>query len=362
MRCSWVVLTGLAAVVACSGPDAGVSSARQAIVAGTPDTGDPAIMEVLGFRGPSGVRCTATLVAPRILLLAAHCFVETQGFDQRFVFPGNNDGNAPSVNNKNLLPIKTFVYDQQYTAPRQGHDFAIVVLDAPMAVPPVRINRAPLDKAQGKTVRYVGYGLDTVGNFGTGGVKRQNSAPLATVSPLLLSIAPNAHGACEGDSGGPLLIDDGQGEAIAGVGSFVANPACLRDSFYQRLDTQVAWLDQQIQKYDPRGMEPADAGADGMPATMADAGTPADADEPDAAPTRPQPLPDAGPADATHAPAMEPEPTPPETTPSKGGGCDLAESPRGGAGVTMVLALALIGRRRRSRPLGQTVKLPTPRR
>src|SRR3954454_17249797 len=129
MRISWVVLTGLTVVGGCQGSRLELASTRQPIVAGTLDTGDPAIMEVLSFKGNTGARCTATLVTPRVLLLAAHCFTETPGFDQRFVLVGNSDRNVPD---KDLLPVKTFIYDPQYTTPRQGHDFAIVVLEAPL--------------------------------------------------------------------------------------------------------------------------------------------------------------------------------------------------------------------------------------
>jgi hypothetical protein len=368
MRISWVVLTGLAvAAVGCEGADSGLAATRQPIVAGTLDTGDPAIMEVLSFKGNVGARCTATLVTPRVLLLAAHCFVETPGFE-RFVFPGNSDRNLAD---KDLLPAKAVVYDPQYTTPRQGHDFAIVVLETPMAIRPMPINRASLDQAGGKTVRYVGYGLTTVGDPNSGGIKRQNTAPLADVTRLLLAIAPNPHGACEGDSGGPLLLDDGKGESIVGIASFVTNPACLRASYYQRVDTQLAWLDQQIQKYDPGGTAPpADAGAaasDGAPARMPDAGPPdlsmpappgplvdARADEGAAAPMT-EVARDAGPRDAARPPAMDPGPGPDEPIPTGGasGGCSYAagarHAGRAGAGgsAALLLALACLGRRRR---------------
>jgi secreted trypsin-like serine protease len=343
MRCSWVALTGLAVAAGCQAE--APSASRQAIVAGMADTGDPAIMEMLSFRGNLGARCTATLVTPRILVLAAHCFVETSGFNQRFVFPGNDDRNVPD---KDLIPIKTFAYDERYTTPRQGHDFAVIVLDAPMTVKPMRLNRAPANQGQGKMVRYVGYGQAVVGDPQSGGVKRQNSAPLATVSQLLLSVAPNAHGACEGDSGGPLLLDDGQGEALIGVASFVTNPACLRDSFYQRVDTQLAWLDEQLAKYDPAGMAPAADGGAGDVASAPDAGVDRQPEPqaPDAAAPATAPTADARPRDV--APSAEPEPTPGETPTAKGasGGCSQAGGAGGSAGW-LLLALAFVRRRSR---------------
>jgi secreted trypsin-like serine protease len=340
MRFSWVVLTGLA-VTGCQGSDAEI---RQAIVAGAVDTGDPAIMELLSFRGNLGARCTATLVTPRILVMAAHCFVETPGFTQRLIFPGNDDRTMKSATDG--LAIDTFAYDPAYTMPRQGHDFAIAVLKAPLSVPPMRINRASIDQAQGKMVRYVGYGQAVVGDQQSGGVKRQNTAPLAMVSRLLLSVAQNPHGSCEGDSGGPLLLDDGQGEALVGVASFVTNPACLRDSYYQRVDTQLAWLDAQIQKYDPGGMAPAaDAGAGDAAASAPDAAPerPADAQAADAAPAKTMPMPDAGPRDLAPA-TVEPEPPPEGPKPASGaGGCSYGG---GSASGVLLVVLAGIGRRR----------------
>jgi hypothetical protein len=141
------------------------------------------------------------------------------------------------------------------------------------------------------------------------------------------------------------------------VASFVTNPPCLRDSFFQRVDTQLEWLDEQIRKYDPGGMGPApDGGAsDAAPASPADAGAgkPADAQGADAVPPKPAPAPDARPRDLGRAPA-EPEPTPEEPTPASGseGGCNHAGGAGGGPGGLLLLALACLARRwRRPRPL-----------
>jgi MYXO-CTERM domain-containing protein len=59
-----------------------------------------------------------------------------------------------------------------------------------------------------------------------------------------------------------MFMSDGKGgEVIIGVGSFVDDTTCRRDSFYQRVDTQLAWVDEQIRKYEPEAAMPvADAG------------------------------------------------------------------------------------------------------
>jgi hypothetical protein len=350
-----LVLAWLAA--GCSVGDPAVEApapVSQPIIAGTPITGDPAIMSLLSFMGPRGARCTATLITPRLLLTAAHCIFETPGFTRQ-LFTGNNDGNGTGPE----IPVKMVVSNPRYQgAPRQGNDFCIVVLETPLAIRPVRLNRAPVESAQGKTVRYVGFGLTTVGNPNSGGVKRQNTAPLADVSRLLLAIGPNANQVCEGDSGGPLLLDDGQGEAIIGIGSFVDAPACRRNAFYQRIDTQIAWIDEQIQKFDPTGsVPPADGGTpDTAPELKPDVGAPdamtsppapeldARAPEPPSGPSLPTPTPDARAADARGAPGGAPQP-PPSTTTGGGaaGGCSFgAARPTGtGAGLLVFALLAL---------------------
>jgi hypothetical protein len=358
-----LVVPGVVAIVAsgCEAPDSRLLSVSQPIVAGTPNTGDPAIMELLSFRGNTGARCTATLIAPNLLIAAAHCLVETPGF-QRFVFPGNDDRNAAE---KDMLAVKTVVANPQYGSPRQGNDFSIIVLEQPLPIRPVPLNRATVEMAQGKPVRYVGYGLVTPGNPNSGGVKRHHTAPLAQVSRLLLTIAPNDHGACQGDSGGPLLLDDGRGggESIIGIGSFVDAPACLRNSFYQRVDTQLAWIDEQVRRYalDGGTSPPGDAGAsdagppvlpdaaalDARPTPESDARPPAAADS--SSPVTP-PTPDAG-----GAPPMVPEP--PRANPTNGatGGCGCTLGARGtrdaggGGLVAVLLTFAWAVRRPRRR-------------
>ena len=339
---------------ACEAPRTSLDSVSQPIVAGTPITGDPAIMELLSFRGQQGARCTATLITPRLLLTAAHCISETPGF-QRHVFAGNDDRRpAPS----DMLVIKEVVPHPLYTTPRQGNDFCILVLQAPVGIKPMPLNRAAVESAQGKTVRYVGYGIVTVGNLNSGGIKRQNTAPLAQVSRLLLTIGPNANQSCEGDSGGPLLLDDGQGEALIGVSSFVDAPACRRNSFFQRVDTQIGWIDEQIQKYDPTGMAPADAGmSDGQSPVVSDAGLPEASSQPppiiavdaqappaDSGAGNSTPTPDTRAPDVPRSSGVAPhQPAPSTTTGDTGGGCSYsAAAGRGDDGRSLGGGLALL--------------------
>jgi hypothetical protein len=341
----------------CEAPRSPVEAVEQPIVAGMPDPGDPAIMELLSNKGNLWARCTATLVTPRVLLTAAHCFVETPGF-RRAVFPGNDDRNFTE---KDLLPLEATAYDPDYRVARQGHDFGIVVLASPLPIPPLRINRAPIDKAQGKIIRYVGYGLVNGRDPNSGGLKRTATAPIADVSSILIAVAPNAHGSCQGDSGGPMLLDDGTGESIIGVTSFIDNSACIRDTFYQRVDTQLAWVDQQLAKYAANGPAPAgDGGApDARAPDRADSGAPDAATSPaprlDAA-AAPQGMRDAAaPRDLAPEDDPEPEPDPagrPGVNRGGSGGCALggADAPAATWMAAALSAVVYLARRRRLPP------------
>jgi secreted trypsin-like serine protease len=288
MRRIWVPTLGmLAALGACAPPsDEEAQTITQPIVNGTSDKGDPSMVEFLAIKGNLVAKCTATLISPHVLLTAAHCVYETKGSTYA-VFPGADDA---AITSADLLHVQAATYDPQYNSdPSMGHDLAIVALVNPLSAPIIPLNRAAItDDDVGKTVRYIGYGLNDGVKMTGDGVKRQGSAPLGGYNQDLLLVRANPHNTCEGDSGGPLLVSfGGKGEAIAGITSFGTDKTCLKDSYFQRVDTQTDWIDQMIAKYD--GTTPPGSGAspDARPADArpADAGAPEET--PDAGPSAP---------------------------------------------------------------------------
>jgi secreted trypsin-like serine protease len=345
---SALVLGGL--LLACSAPPDGVGASSRAIVAGAADSADPAIVELVAVQGNALAKCTATLVSPHVLLTAAHCIAETAGA-RYVIFVGPDDS---QVAQKDLLPVSAAIFDPLYNDnPADGHDIAIVALAQPLAIPTVPINRAPLTAAALRApARYVGYGLtDGVAQSGDG-VKRQGTAPIAQIGRNLILIAANPHGTCNGDSGGPLLLDSGAGEAVIGVVSFGDDQACLTNSFFQRIDTQVAWVDQQIARFDPGFLPAADGGVTGdAGAEVARPEPPRDAapPPPDLAPPVVVPPPDAATPQVTTGPTGGITTAPPATSPPKvtgGFGCVVGGRGGGGGVWLSVLGLLLVRRRR----------------
>ena len=362
-RSSMVVIAGLVAPLACAAPSEDVEQVPPApIVAGMATTTDPSVVEVFIIGNGSVAKCTATLVTPRILVTAAHC-IAGRTTARYGVFLGNDDGN---VTGKDLLAASA-AFDPMYGKASDGHDLGVVVLAAPLSRPLVPLNRVPLESAVGKQARYIGYGL-TNGIKETGdGIKRQATGTIAEVTDELIRIGKNANGTCHGDSGGPLLMDTGDGrEALIGTVSFGDEATCRGNNYFQRIDTQVAWIDAQIKKHDP-GAGPPDAGAgrdtgaaDAVPpdAVPRDVGLP-DAVEPADAAVTPPARKDASSSPASRpdargaADAASPKSDPPgeAVRPRAGSGCSVAPGTRarGGAGwAAVLLALLAFAHRRRS--------------
>ena len=178
-------------------------------------------MSLLSFKGNLGSRCTATLITPRLLIAAAHCITEAPDFDRQ-VFPGNDERNGAAPACWRSRPWST----TSATAPPPGQrlrhhrarEAAVDTAHAPQPRPGGE--RRGQDRAL-RRLRPVGRGQP-----GQRGRQAADMAPLATVSRLLLTVGPNAHIVCKGDSGGPLLIDNGRARpSSASARSWTPPPA-----------------------------------------------------------------------------------------------------------------------------------------
>ncbi len=204
---------------------------------GAVDAADPATVAIVGAPIACGqaprTLCTGTLIAPNVVLTAAHCVAALPAADLQVLF-----GSDVASGTGTLIAVDRTIVHPDYAAP--ANDIGVVVLAQPApAIPPVAVRTSELSAADvGTPVRIVGFGADELGAVD---IKRTGTASITTVNARDFVIGAAPAMSCEGDSGGPVFITRNAIEELAGITSF-GDAQCKVSGTNTRVDAYAPFI------------------------------------------------------------------------------------------------------------------------
>jgi Trypsin len=269
-----LLVAGAGMLSSCASADgdsgAAVRAVRSAISDGELDSTDTSVFLLASRRGSEGVAlCSASLVAPNLLLTARHCVSDVTA---EHVTCGQTMVSAPfavstlSASNSLTLGSVTKRYRASaVSVPSEGtdicgFDIALVTLEAavPSSVATPLVPRIDAPVARSESYRAVGYGQTEAGDAGVAGERRMRSGLLVNCAPGKCGQGVESNefvgetGICSGDSGGPALDESGK---VVGVvsrsGTDCAHPVYASVASWKDWLIRVATEAAAQGQYDP---------------------------------------------------------------------------------------------------------------
>jgi Trypsin len=206
-----------------------LSARAYAIVGGGVPSSEGIGHSVITIVGSRGNFCTGALIAPRVVLTAAHCV--QPGAEYRIVEYGADK--QPQLRDVKAVAVHPGFNMQAMLAHRATADVGLLLLAAPAAGKiPSTLGSPNIPIVVGSRFTIAGIGVTVRGDGKSGGIVR-TAGLIATGKPGTLQIrlvdpvsqgTRDGLGACTGDSGAPVFEDKQGGPAIIGVVSWSTGP------------------------------------------------------------------------------------------------------------------------------------------
>ncbi len=215
------------------------------------------VLLVMDIAGEPAFRCSATLIAPKVVLTAGHCAGEPGEFSGMRIFTeshvqdGNN--NYPFAGPNTVEAAAWHAHPLFTESAFFRHDVGVVLLTKAVRLSADQYGMLPaanqldaLQPGSATVFTAVGYGLQRINPVFIEAERIRMSAEPHLIQintpgftgdfSLLLSNNAATGGTCFGDSGGPNYL--GSGNVVAGVTSFGLNGNCAGSGGVFRLDRQ----------------------------------------------------------------------------------------------------------------------------
>lgn len=246
MRCSVLERCSCCALLFSGAPACGEASpgpgvcseVTQAIMGGSPavpDGGAVLPASIGAIESPSGaLLCTGTIVSPGRMLTAAHCRRSGGSGALRLRIPSTG-GDAV---------VRAFVVHPELDVMLMEFDASAPGFDSALGLVSGQIDAEWI----GRRLELAGYGTTETGATGE---LRFTEEPVAKIDDGEIAVdGAGESGACEGDSGGPLLVPDGAtsigdgGRATPRVAGVLSrgSASCRGIDVYTRADAIADWL------------------------------------------------------------------------------------------------------------------------
>ncbi len=198
--------------------------------------------------------CTATLVAPNVVISAAHCVVPEYGWDEpepaAYYSFGIGEDMADSPQLFEIVKYYSYPDWDEDAHESSVNDVSIFILKDDLTkmpgIKPIELNFFDISFLLGEKVQNVGYGATVSGGMDDNTKRFWTAEEVVKVKDGYFTVDGKGESSvCSGDSGGPALyrMPDGILRVVGTVSG--GDMSCVDEDEYARVDYSLDWIERR---------------------------------------------------------------------------------------------------------------------